>query len=116
MSRSFDQPGTCVVPSGLLAVHKPVGFTSTGLVSRIRWLLSEGAGKALDKKKVKIKVGHGGTLDNMAEGVLVLGVGEGTKLLEHYLKGPKSYTADISLGSETDTLDTTGALLITSQA
>ena len=44
----------------------------------------------------------------MAEGVLVLGVGEGTKLLEGYLSGSKAYTAEALLGSETDTLDRTG--------
>ena len=47
----------------------------------------------------------------MAEGVLVLGVGEGTKLLESYLSGQKSYTATILLGAETDTLDKTGVVV-----
>ena len=47
----------------------------------------------------------------MAEGVLVLGVGEGTKLLDAYLSGSKAYTAEALLGTETDTLDRTGKLL-----
>ena len=45
----------------------------------------------LDVKKVKLKVGHGGTLDPMATGVLVLGLGKGCRDLEGYLKGPKRY-------------------------
>ena len=60
-------------------------------------------------QRIVTKVGHGGTLDPMAEGVLVLGVGEGTKLLEGYLSGSKAYTAEALLGAETDTLDRTGA-------
>jgi tRNA pseudouridine55 synthase len=98
-----------IVPSGLLAVHKPKNWSSSDVVAKVRWILSEGARVELRKiRKPKIKVGHGGTLDPLAEGVLVLGVGEGTKLLESYLSGPKSYTAEILLGSETDTLDRTG--------
>ncbi|KAL3902979.1 MAG: hypothetical protein SGILL_010622, partial [Bacillariaceae sp.] len=58
------------------------------------------------KQKAKqIKVGHGGTLDPLASGVLVLGVGKGTKLLQDYLTGSKAYRAVGQLGKETDTLD-----------
>ncbi|GMI21509.1 hypothetical protein TrRE_jg116 [Triparma retinervis] len=60
------------------------------------------------KKRPKIKVGHGGTLDPMAEGVLVLGVGKGTKMMTDYLKGAKSYEAKAELGYETTTLDLEG--------
>lgn len=57
---------------------------------------------------VKVKVGHGGTLDPLAEGVLVLGVGSATTQLAGYLQGPKSYGAVGLLGKATDTLDSTG--------
>ncbi|GBE59039.1 tRNA pseudouridine(55) synthase [Babesia ovata] len=56
----------------------------------------------------KIKVGHGGTLDMHAEGVLAIGVGSATKLLSFYLKGNKTYEATAVLGYETNTLDAHG--------
>jgi tRNA U55 pseudouridine synthase TruB len=52
------------------------------------------------KFKTKVKIGHGGTLDPMAEGVLVIGVGSGTKLLQSYLSGGKEYVATARLGEE----------------
>jgi len=58
--------------------------------------------------KINIKVGHGGTLDPLADGVLVLGIGNGTKLLQKYLTGPKGYSATAVLGTATTTLDCTG--------
>jgi tRNA pseudouridine55 synthase len=104
-------PSSCLVPSGLLAIHKPITWSSAAVVAKVRYLLCNGAASRLGVRKVKIKVGHGGTLDPMAEGVLVLGVGEGTKLLENYLAGTKSYRAGVLLGYETDTLDRTGGLV-----
>ena len=83
---------------------------------RYRYLLSQGIRQRYSlNRNVKIKVGHGGTLDPLAEGVLVLGVGVGTKLLDEYLSGAKTYIADINLGSETDTLDRTGTIEYLSQ-
>ena len=58
-----------------------------------------------------MKVGHGGTLDPLASGVLVLGVGKGTSMLQSYLEGDKHYTAACELGYETDTLDAEGKLI-----
>ena len=120
-----------IVPSGLVAVHKPKGWSSSEVVrysfplyllpffplfllqhykcSKIRYILCNGAAVRLSRKKTKIKVGHGGTLDPLAEGVLVLGVGEGTKLMDQYLAGAKGYLATALLGWETDTLDRTGS-------
>lgn len=89
-----------IVPSGLCAVHKPKGCTSANVVSRVKYLF--------DPKGKKVKVGHGGTLDPMAEGVLVLGIGEGTKQLSKYLAGSKGYAAVGLLGRAYDTLDITG--------
>jgi tRNA pseudouridine55 synthase len=97
------------IPSGLLAVYKPAGPSSSDVVGTVKKLLISGA-KSLtnDRSKFQLKVGHGGTLDPMATGVLVLGVGNGTKALEKYLKGNKGYRAVAKLGIGTDTLDRTG--------
>lgn len=84
---------------GILNLHKPSGPTSHDCVSRVRRVLGTR------------RVGHAGTLDPMASGVLVIGVGNGTRSLE-YLQGlPKVYRARMILGIETDTEDTTGTLL-----
>ena len=98
------------ITSGLLAVHKPISRSSADIVSKIRYILTSGISEktGLPRKKCKVKVGHGGTLDPLAEGVLILGVGDGTKLLQGYLSGSKNYHAIGQLGSETDTLDNTG--------
>lgn len=98
--------------SGLLCIYKPPRWSSSQCVVKIRRLLEAETKKRGMRKKVK--VGHGGTLDPMAEGVLVLGVGSGTKLLEKYLKGYKRYRATGLLGIETDTLDSTGKIIHTS--
>ena len=61
----------------------------------------------------KFKVGHGGTLDPLASGVLVIGLGEGCRRLTDFLKGSKSYRATAKFGLHYDTLDITGKLLFT---
>lgn len=83
-------------PVGVLVVDKPKGPSSHDVVRRVR--------KALGTRAV----GHAGTLDPMASGVLVLGIGEGTKLLHHLSADDKEYLATITLGAETDTLDADG--------
>ena len=101
---------------GLCAVHKPIDWTSQDVVSYIRGMLERDArnrGVTLAKRsrrksKKKIKVGHGGTLDPLAEGVLVLGIGSGTKVLKDYLSGAKAYQAKGKFGFETTTLDLEG--------
>lgn len=80
----------------LLVVDKPGGITSHQVVSRAR--------RALGTKKV----GHAGTLDPMATGVLVLGIEKGTRLLGHLLLTTKSYAATIRLGQATNTDDADG--------
>jgi len=82
--------------SGILAVDKPRGMTSHDVVYRVR--------KALRTRDV----GHAGTLDPMATGVLVLGVGEGTKLLGYLAADQKAYRATVVLGKATETLDADG--------
>ena len=80
----------------ILNIHKPVGWTSFDVVKKVRNITQEK------------KVGHGGTLDPFAEGVLIVGTGKDTKRLEGITNSNKSYTAVLSLGTSTDTLDTEG--------
>ena len=87
--------------AGLVVVDKPAGMTSHDVVARVRRL----AGTR--------KVGHAGTLDPMATGVLVLGVGRATRLLGHLLLTDKAYDATIRLGSTTTTDDAEGDVLET---
>lgn len=89
--------------SGLLLVDKPAGWTSFRVVRRIRRLLG-----------VR-KVGHLGTLDPFATGLLPLAVGEATKLTPYLLEEPKVYLATLKLGAETDTQDLTGRVVATSE-
>ena len=86
-------------PDGLLVVDKPTGWTSHDVVGRCRRL----AGTR--------KVGHAGTLDPMATGVLVLGVGRATRLLGHLALTDKSYDATIRLGATTVTDDAEGEVV-----
>ncbi|MHB1854408.1 MAG: tRNA pseudouridine(55) synthase TruB [Acidimicrobiales bacterium] len=81
---------------GLLVVDKPAGCTSHDVVARCRRALSEK------------KVGHGGTLDPDATGVLLLGVGRVTRLLRFLTPLAKTYTGEMVLGTATDTLDASG--------
>jgi tRNA pseudouridine55 synthase len=83
-------------PSGILVIDKPRGPTSHDVVSRLR--------KALRVRAV----GHAGTLDPMATGVLVVAVGEATKLVPWLSSATKGYEATVALGVETDTLDAQG--------
>ncbi|MGN6720991.1 MAG: tRNA pseudouridine(55) synthase TruB, partial [Marmoricola sp.] len=87
--------------SGLVVVDKPAGITSHDVVSRVRRL----AGTR--------KVGHAGTLDPMATGVLVLGVNRATRLLGHLLVKDKTYEATICLGAVTTTDDAEGEIVST---
>ena len=67
--------------------------------------------KRRKKKKVEVKLGHGGTLDPMATGVLIIGVGAGTKCLQNFLGCTKTYEATILFGAATDSYDTLGKVL-----
>lgn len=86
-------------PFGLLNIHKPQGPTSHDIVARVR-----------RGTRVK-KVGHAGTLDPMATGVLVLCVGPATRLSEYVMGSPKTYRARVLLGTETDTYDAEGEVI-----
>jgi tRNA pseudouridine55 synthase len=86
-------------PDGLVVVDKPAGWTSHDVVARVRRILGTR------------KVGHAGTLDPMATGVLVLGVGRATRLLGHLALTDKTYEATIRLGATTTTDDAEGEVL-----
>uniref|UniRef100_F7C027 Pseudouridylate synthase TRUB1 n=2 Tax=Equus TaxID=9789 RepID=F7C027_HORSE len=98
--------------SGVFAVHKPKGPTSAELLNRLKEKLLAEAGMPSSewtkRKKQTLKIGHGGTLDSAARGVLVVGIGRGTKILTSMLSGSKRYVAIGELGKATDTLDSTG--------
>ncbi len=84
---------------GVLVVDKPRGPTSHDVVARVRRAFDTGA------------VGHAGTLDPMATGVLVVAVGEGTKLVAYLTAADKEYEATLTLGAVTDSLDADGKVV-----
>ncbi len=84
---------------GFLLVDKAGGWTSHDVVAKCRGILGER------------RIGHAGTLDPMATGLLVLGVGRATRLLRYIQEGTKQYSARIGFGVATDTLDADGAIM-----
>ncbi len=89
------------MPNGVLIVDKPSGWTSNDVVVKLKHLLHER------------RVGHGGTLDPMATGVLPVFVGRATRAVEFAAGGRKEYIARLELGRTTDTQDSTGTTLTT---
>lgn len=85
--------------SGLVVVDKPQGMTSHDVVGKLRRIFGTR------------KVGHAGTLDPMATGVLVVGIERGTKFLAHMVASTKAYDATIRLGAATDTDDAEGTVI-----
>lgn len=90
--------------NGLLLIDKPVGCTSHDIVDRVRRVLQIRA------------VGHAGTLDPFASGLLILGIGKGTKALTALVGADKKYEVTIELGKATDTFDTEGEVIKTMPA
>ncbi len=90
--------------SGWLVVDKPAGITSTSVVNKVRW--------ALDAKKA----GHAGTLDPEATGVLAVALGEATKTVPYITDALKAYRFTVRLGQATNTDDTEGEVIATSDA
>ena len=87
------------MPNGILIIDKPAGWTSMDVCAKIRGILREK------------RVGHGGTLDPMATGVLPVFVGRATRAVEFAENGDKEYVAGLRLGLVTNTQDTTGEAL-----
>jgi len=86
---------------GIVLVDKPEGWTSFDVVARIRRLARDITGN-------KIKVGHAGTLDPLATGLLILLIGSATKQQDQFMKLDKTYEAQVTLGSTSDTFDSEG--------
>ena len=89
------------MPNGILIIDKPAGWTSMDVCAKVRGILREK------------RVGHGGTLDPMATGVLPVFVGRATRAVEFAENGRKEYLAGLRLGLVTDTQDVTGTVLET---
>ncbi len=85
--------------NGWLNVYKPAGVGSTDVVNKLKWLL---------KPK---KIGHAGTLDPFAEGVLPIAIGEATKLIRFAQEARKTYIFTLKFGEATDTYDNTGEII-----
>ena len=92
------------MPNGIVVIDKPAGWTSMDVCAKIRGILHEK------------RVGHGGTLDPMATGVLPVFVGQATRAVEFAENGQKEYVAGLRLGLVTDTQDVTGETLETHPA
>lgn len=89
--------------SGFLNINKPKGLTSHDVVAKVRRMAKQSIGKT--------KVGHAGTLDPMATGVLVVCVGQATRLSEYAMQSRKQYRARVHLGITTDTYDAEGEVI-----
>src|SRR3954466_10157830 len=87
--------------NGILVLDKPAGISSARAVARVKRLLPEGT-----------KIGHAGTLDPFATGVLLLLIGKTTKLCEKLMDQPKQYEATVKLGATTQTLDPTSEEIV----
>ncbi len=95
------------MPHGWIILDKPLGLGSTQAVGAVKRVCREaGLGK--------VKVGHGGTLDPLASGVLPIALGEATKLCGRMLDASKEYAFTIAFGEETDTLDLEGKIVVES--
>ncbi|KAJ6502471.1 pseudouridylate synthase 4 [Mycena sanguinolenta] len=110
--------------SALFGVVKPSGPTSMSVINDVKLLVSRSklfvdAEKLESKKKINVrrpkagdlKIGQGGTLDPLADGVLVVGVGKATKKLSQFLECTKEYATTCLLGAETDTYDAEGSIV-----
>ncbi|KAJ5107075.1 hypothetical protein N7456_003750 [Penicillium angulare] len=116
---------------GCFAIHKPQGVTSADVLRTCQkhfnpsktfapWLEDETARRKRENsfqqrrrrdKRVEVKIGHGGTLDPLATGVLIAGVGKGTKSLQDFLGCTKSYETVVLFGAETDSYDRLGKIV-----
>jgi len=95
----MDLAQSCAVVDGVLTIKKEAGWTSHDVVAKVRHLLGG------------VKVGHAGTLDPAATGVLPLLIGRGTRIAEYLVEWDKEYRAVLRLGETTDTQDATGTVL-----
>ncbi|KAJ5587380.1 uncharacterized protein N7459_003145 [Penicillium hispanicum] len=119
------------IVEGVFAVHKPQGVTSADVIRTLQkhfnpsklfqpWLEEERSRRKRESnyqkkrrrtQRLEVKIGHGGTLDPLATGVLIAGVGKGTKSLNDFLKCTKAYETVVLFGAETDTYDRLGKVV-----
>ncbi|CAG7989134.1 unnamed protein product [Penicillium salamii] len=119
------------IREGVFAVHKPQGVTSADVIRNLQkhfnpsktfkpWLEEERERRNRESgfqrkrrrhQRLEVKIGHGGTLDPLATGVLITGIGKGTKSLQDFLACTKSYETVITFGAETDTYDCLGKVV-----
>ena len=120
------------IVEGVFAINKPPSISSAGVIRNLQhrfnpsklfepWIDAERyrrqhendrhGRRKKQNKRVDVKIGHGGTLDPMATGVLIMGVGKGTKHLQSFLECTKTYEATVLFGAATDTYDTRGKVL-----
>ncbi|KAF9544939.1 hypothetical protein EC957_011564 [Mortierella hygrophila] len=109
--------------TGLFAVNKPTGITSTTILDRLQHVCKRNQSHPLVKgvlevdgskraqKRGLVKIGHGGTLDPLARGIVVVGMGTGCKKLHNMSGSSKVYIAEARLGYSSTTLDSTGSLV-----
>jgi tRNA pseudouridine55 synthase len=91
---------------GYLLIDKPIGWTSFDVVAKVRSLARQHSGNK------RIKVGHAGTLDPMATGLLIVLIGQATKQQAQFMKQDKTYEVEITLGSTSSTDDREGELTV----
>ena len=108
-SSTTDYSSVDIWQSAMLLVDKPKTWTSFDVCGKIRGEL----GRAMKVKPKKIKVGHAGTLDPMATGLLIVCVGKGTKSIDTLMGMPKEYSGTMKLGEATDSYDADGEILST---
>lgn len=98
--------------NGFLLVDKPEGPTSHDIVARVRHLIRNPQSPIINPQSSirNIKVGHCGTLDPFASGLLILTIGKATRFSEYLLHGDKTYVFTLALGATSDTYDRTGAI------
>ncbi|KAG5971459.1 hypothetical protein E4U55_001222 [Claviceps digitariae] len=130
---NFLKMASNVFRDGIIAINKPFGHSSAQVIRECQWVFNPSelfrptmeADLAMRLKKVgprytrrkaekaasKLKMGHGGTLDPLATGVLILGIGSGTKQLSQFIKSTKTYETVLVFGVSTSTYDRTGTVL-----
>ncbi|KAL5615520.1 uncharacterized protein BROUX77_001357 [Berkeleyomyces rouxiae] len=122
------------VVEGVFGINKPLGMSSAQVIRDAQehfnpskmfapWIQQEKERRAAEpssqqkrrrhaKREIQVKIGHGGTLDPLATGVLILGVGNGTKSLQSFLECTKTYETIVLFGASTDTYDRSGRVLM----
>ena len=89
----------------MLLIHKPLTWTSFQVVNKMKWLIKDHPSLVLDGKKVQPKIGHAGTLDPLATGLLIVCTGKQTKSIESYQAQEKEYTGTFYIGATTPCFD-----------